>query len=182
MPHIHTEPGQHDHTASAYIIRYDKSDNSTPKLLVHMHKKFNRLLQPGGHVELNETPWEAIAHELVEETGYEFSQLRVMQPGVTRVTHLTNSHTKLHPYPLCHNTHQVTKDHSHTDTVYLFEAENLPRNAVGEGESQDLRWLTEEELSSSSEVTSGTRDIGLVAFSIIKHTHDWISLPTSHFS
>jgi 8-oxo-dGTP diphosphatase len=182
MPHIHNEPGQHDHTASAYIIRTDQLNGLTPKILVHLHKKFNRLLQPGGHVELNETPWEAIEHELLEEAGYEFSQLQILQPNVTRVLHMENRNTKLHPYPFCHNTHQVTDEHSHTDIGYLFTTNDLPKNAVGEGESQDLRWLTEEELRTSTEVTSGVRDIGLVAFDIIKHQHDWIPVPTSRFS
>ena len=31
MPHIHTEPGQHDHTASAYIFRTDFSE---PKVML----------------------------------------------------------------------------------------------------------------------------------------------------
>lgn len=36
MLHIHTQPGQHDHTVSAYIIRYI---NDEPYLLLHRHKK-----------------------------------------------------------------------------------------------------------------------------------------------
>jgi 8-oxo-dGTP pyrophosphatase MutT (NUDIX family) len=56
MPHIHTGPGEHDHTASAVIIR---NESDGPKVLLHLHKKLNRLLQPGGHVELHETPWQA---------------------------------------------------------------------------------------------------------------------------
>jgi len=182
MPHIHNEPGQHDHTASAYIIRLDKEDGLTPKLLVHQHKKYNRLLHPGGHVELTETPWAAIKHELEEETGYEFDQLQILQPNVTRVLSLSNSDTKLHPYPFCHNTHQVTEEHSHTDIVYLFLAEGLPRNAVGEGESQDLRWLTVEQLRTSNEVGSGVKDMGVVAFDIINDKHDWTPVPTDLFS
>lgn len=67
MPHIHTKPGQYDHTVTAYIVRTDGDD---PKVLLHMHRKLGMLLPPGGHVELDETPWAAMAHELTEESGY----------------------------------------------------------------------------------------------------------------
>ena len=53
MPHIHTEPGQHDHTVGAFIICLG---NNSPKILLHMHKKLNKLLPIGGHIELNEAP------------------------------------------------------------------------------------------------------------------------------
>ena len=67
MPHIHTEPDQHDMTVSAYIVR---TDSAEPLCLVHMHRKIGKLAQIGGHIELNETPWQSIAHELEEESGY----------------------------------------------------------------------------------------------------------------
>ena len=66
MAHIHTQPGQHDHTASAYIIR---TDLDTPRIMLHLHRKIGKYLQFGGHVELNETPWQAVVHELREESG-----------------------------------------------------------------------------------------------------------------
>ncbi len=53
MAHIHTQPGQHDHTASAYIFRVDFDE---PKLVLHLHRKINKYLQFGGHIELHETP------------------------------------------------------------------------------------------------------------------------------
>jgi len=61
MPHIHTMKNGHDFTTTAYIVRVDTLE---PKALVHMHKKLKRLLAVGGHVEMNESPWQAIAHKL----------------------------------------------------------------------------------------------------------------------
>lgn len=46
MAHIHTNPGEHDLTASAFIVR---DDFAKPRLMLHMHKKLGVLLQPGGH-------------------------------------------------------------------------------------------------------------------------------------
>ena len=51
MGHIHTDPGQHDLTVSAFIVR---ESDGRPLLLVHRHKSLALLLQPGGHVELDE--------------------------------------------------------------------------------------------------------------------------------
>ena len=49
MAHIHEKI---DFTASVYIVR----DN---RVLLHMHKKLNMWLPPGGHIELDEDPNQA---------------------------------------------------------------------------------------------------------------------------
>jgi len=49
MSHIHTQPGQHDMTVSAFIVRQVDGEW---KCLVHLHKKAGKLMQVGGHVEL----------------------------------------------------------------------------------------------------------------------------------
>lgn len=161
MPHIHTEPGQHDHTASAFIIR---TDTPEPVILFHMHKKLHKLLQPGGHVELNETPWQAVLHEIQEETGYELSQLDILQPQL-RLKSLSG--VTIHPIPLNQNTHLFKDgiDHFHTDITYAFISHQKPAGLPGEHESNDLRWLTAVQLRAldTSEVGESSRDIALYA-------------------
>src|ERR1035437_9256827 len=98
MAHIHTNPGEHDQTASAFIVRTDKAE---PELLLHVHKILGVLLQPGGHVELDENPWNAICHEIVEETGFDLGQLMILQPKL-RIDSIEGA--ILHPVPLVHNT------------------------------------------------------------------------------
>lgn len=140
MPHIHTEPNQHDLTVTAYILRLDSSE---PKALLHMHKKLNILLPVGGHVELDESPWQAISHELSEESGYQLSQLRVLQPR-SRINKMTK--VVQHPYPLSMNTHDIPGGHYHTDIEYGFVTTEEPSLNVEENESADLRWVTRTEL------------------------------------
>lgn len=146
MPHIHTSPNQHDHTATGYIIR---TDTPEPLALLHMHKKLGVLLPIGGHIELHETPWQAMAHELVEESGYTLDQLQILQPPhvLSRLTSVA-----MHPYPLVLNTHAITNDrfitgeHFHSDIAYGFTTAQDPVQAIGEGESADVRWLSAADL------------------------------------
>lgn len=179
MPHIHTGLGEHDQTTSAFIIRMI---DDVPHLLLHLHKKHGKLLQPGGHVELNETPWQAIAHELEEETGYNIQDLSILQPQ-DALTNLQGS--VLHPIPGSFNTHSIdgqTNTHYHTDLGFVFIATNPPANKPHEGESQDLRWMTlgDIEQLNSSEIYQDT--VELCRHSINVTLRDWTPIPAVSFT
>jgi len=140
MPHIHTAPNQHDMTVSAYIVRLDESE---PLGLVHMHRKHGKLLQIGGHIELDETPWQSLAHEIVEESGYDLTQLELLQPdeSIPDISGMV-----IHPVPFMVNTHKISDEHYHSDMAYAFVTNELPKGKPASGESQDLRWLSLDQL------------------------------------
>src|SRR5690606_36399805 len=96
--------------------------------------------------ELNENPCQAICHEITEETGYELSQLQILQPKV-RMKSLSGA--ILHPIPVCPNTHNfdAAGNHKHTDQGYGFVVDSEPHGAPQEGESTDIRWVNLDELS-----------------------------------
>ena len=146
MGHIHTEHGQHDLTTSAFIIRIGEDEE--PKLILHMHKKLNRWLQFGGHVELDENPWQAIAREIEEESGYTLDQLKFLQP-VTRIKKLE---ANVHPQPICVNTHVIQEGHYHTDLTYAFTTSVDPANPRREGESDEIRSFTMAELAQEDNI------------------------------
>ena len=139
MAHLHTQPGEHDLTVSAYIVRRDSQDE--PRLLLHRHRKLNKLMQIGGHVEVTETPWQALAHEIAEESGYQLHQLQVLQPPVKPLVDLPGTAT--HPLPVHVGTHpfQILQDHWHTDLAFAFVTDEAPQGLPRDGESQDLTWL-----------------------------------------
>lgn len=137
MSHIHTLPGQHDMTVSGYIVR--KDENGEWLCLIHLHRKLGVFMQIGGHIELDETPWHAIAHELAEESGYCLSELQILQPFAT----LPKLPVAIvHPLPLIMNTHHIMQGHYHSDQCYVFVAEAEPAHYPADGESQELEWLT----------------------------------------
>ena len=51
-------------TATGYVV----IDNS---ILLHFHPKVKMWLPPGGHIELNEDPNQAVIREVYEETSIE---------------------------------------------------------------------------------------------------------------
>ena len=144
-----------------------------------MHRTLYKLLPVGGHVELNETPWQAIAHELQEESGYTLNDLQILQPA-HRISNFKD--VTFHPYPVAMNTHAITPDHFHSDIDYAFVANALPDVSVAEGESTDLRWLTKEELGhiDSSLIFDNTKDV--YNFILDSALTNWYAVPAVEFS
>lgn len=176
MPHIHTEPGQHDHTAGGYIVRLDFDE---PKLILHRHLKLGTLLHFGGHIELNETPWQAVLHELREESGYAPEQLQVLQP-TERVKDLIG--VDQHPIPVAHITHELSPGHYHTDIQYAFVASGPPRHQPDDRESIDIMLLTRQELIElqDEKLPENIRQTGLFIFDTC--LSNWDRLPAVNFS
>ena len=176
MPHIHTQLDQHDFTASAMIIRM--IDNEPHALLI-LHKKYGKYLQPGGHVELHENPWQAIQHELFEETGYHANQLVIMQPpdAMLRI----KKGGVLHPHPMTVATHPIPDNHFHTDIMYLFFTEEDARDLPGDDESQDLIWVTNTQLQNMSDEESFADMREIFEYGFTTLLHSWQSLPVSTF-
>lgn len=176
MPHIHTQPDQHDMTVSAYIVR--RVDDEW-KCLVHYHKKMDVLMQIGGHIELNETPWQTMAHELAEESGYTLAELDIVQCTSDRIAETDNVS---HPTPFAMNTHLVGNEHFHSDTCYGFVAEAEPCTIVAEGESQDLRWLTLAELHEGVSRGDVLKDVAAIYDFLLAHIDTWVRVPAESFS
>jgi 8-oxo-dGTP pyrophosphatase MutT (NUDIX family) len=90
--------------------------------VLHLHKRLNMWLQPGGHIDAGETPAEGALREAREETG-----LDVVHPA----TGPWLLHLDVHPGP---------RGHTHLDLRYLMYAPDADP-APGADESQDVRWF-----------------------------------------
>lgn len=161
MPHIHTGYGQHDATSSAYIVLLEEGKDA--RLWLHRHKKLHKWLQFGGHIELAETPWQALVHEVQEESGYNLPQLKILQPK-NRLKWLSND--VLHPQFVAESTHVFPAAevlHYHTDRAYAFVTSQLPQNSVADGESQNIKAMTVAEINAldPSDIPSSTREIAV---------------------
>ena len=176
MPHIHTEPNQHDMTVSAYIVRLDTPE---PLCLVHMHRKIGKLMQIGGHIELNETPWQSIAHELEEESGYTLPELQVVQHTAERVVETDNVG---HPTPFSMNTHSVGNNHYHSDLCFGFVAHAAATKAMAEGESEDLRWLSLLQLDQAFKAGESVQDVYNIYTFLLSQLGSYALIDANDFS
>ncbi len=176
MPHIHTEPDQHDMTVSGFVVR---TDTAEPLCLVHMHRKIGKLMQIGGHIELNETPWQSMAHELAEESGYQLDEVKVVQHTADKV----DGHSAIiHPTPFLVNTHDVGNSHYHSDLCYGFVASAPARQSASEGESADLRWLTLAELDVAVAAGEALRDMTNMYRFLVEHLETYVQVEAGDFS
>ena len=138
MACIHTKPGQHDSVVNMFIVRI--GENQEPKILLHRHKKLNKLVCVGGHVELDETPWQAVLREICEETGYEISQLQVLQ-SAPNLKQNPNSNATYWPIPIAVQSHRYgNNNHFHDTLEYAFLTTELPNGEPDEGESREFWW------------------------------------------
>jgi len=175
VPHLHTNPGDHDLTVSAYVVRLD----GVPRVLVHRHRLLGMLLQCGGHVETSETPWAALAHELAEEAGYVLAELDVLQPRPAAVP-VTGA--VAHPVPFCFETHRLGRDHFHTDLAYALVATAEPSGGPDADESQDLRWVTLDELRALAAAGEALEDVAAVYAAILTDGRRWHRIPATAFA
>jgi 8-oxo-dGTP pyrophosphatase MutT (NUDIX family) len=92
-------------------------------VVLHLHKRLSMWLQPGGHIERGETPWDAALREAREETG-----LAVVAAGEpARLLHVD-----VHPGP---------RGHTHLDLRYRVISPPVAP-APPTGESPEVRWFS----------------------------------------
>jgi 8-oxo-dGTP pyrophosphatase MutT (NUDIX family) len=116
----HFMPGHF--TASCYIV------DDEGRLLLHHHRRLDRWLQMGGHVEAGESPDLAAMREGREESG--LADLAQLGDGIFDLD--------IHPIPAA----KGEPDHAHFDIRYLARTAS-PESAVADrAESHDLAWVT----------------------------------------
>lgn len=94
-------------------------------VLLHRHKRLGIWLQPGGHVDAGETPWDAARRETLEETGIDAAL------GGTDAAGPELAHVDVHPGP---------RGHTHLDLRYLLDGGAADPSPPA-GESQEVAWF-----------------------------------------
>jgi 8-oxo-dGTP pyrophosphatase MutT (NUDIX family) len=116
----HFAPGHF--TASCYVI------DDSGRLLLHHHRRLDRWLQMGGHVEGDESPERTALREGEEESG--LPDLALAVEGIFDLD--------IHGIPAG----KGEPDHDHYDVRYLARTASPDAIALDRAESNDLAWFT----------------------------------------
>src|ERR1051325_4809691 len=128
MAHIHYAI---DFTVAIFVVHEGKV------LLIH-HRKLDKWLPLGGHVELHEDPEQAALREAREESGFEVELLGERPPT-------TEPGTRALIAPRFLDIHRITDTHEHIGMIYW--ARPLRGNlTLSASEHHDIRWCSGTEL------------------------------------
>ena len=126
-------------TATGFVVNGDAT-------LLHWHHRVQCWLPPGGHVEPNEDPVEAVIREVKEETGFDVEVLPTQQlPEIPNLGQVLPPRTILveDVYD-----HKVGK-HQHIDMIYFCRLDG-PRPEAPDG----WIWFTQHDLETGRAVTT----------------------------
>lgn len=130
MPHIHE---LYDFVVAFYIVH-------NGKVLLVNHPKYNKWMAPGGHIELNENPEEALYREALEETGL---NVELITPKLT----LESNEANFMPTPDYIDVHDANPPHKHISLTYFVRSHT--DKFILSDEHTGMKWIGADELESS---------------------------------
>ena len=130
MPHIHEKI---DFTVAIFVVHQGKV------LLIH-HRKLDKWLPLGGHIELDEDPEQAARREAREESGFEVQLVGERPPT-------TEPGTRALIAPRFLDIHRISDTHEHIGMIYWARPKEGALKLAPE-EHHDIRWCSEAELES----------------------------------
>jgi len=128
MAHIHEKI---DFTVAIFVV------HDARILLIH-HRKLDRWLPLGGHIELDEDPEQAALREAKEESGLEVELLGERAPT-------TEPGTRALITPRFLDIHRITSTHEHVGMIYWARPKAGSVQLAHE-EHHDIRWTSIDEL------------------------------------
>jgi 8-oxo-dGTP pyrophosphatase MutT (NUDIX family) len=128
MPHIHDKI---DFTVAIFVVHEGR-------VLVIHHRKLDRWLPLGGHIELEEDPEQAALRETREESGLDVELLGERPPT-------TGPGTRALIGPRYLDIHRISDTHEHIGMIY-FARPKSGQVTLSQAEHHDIRWCTAEPL------------------------------------
>ena len=128
MAHIHEKI---DFTVAIFVVHQGR-------ILVIHHRKLERWLPLGGHIELDEDPEIAALREAKEESGLDVELLGERPPT-------TGPGTRALIAPRFLDIHRISDTHEHIGMIYWARPKGGAL-ALAEAEHRDIRWCSSAEL------------------------------------
>ncbi len=114
--------------------------------LVHWHEKVQEWLPPGGHIEPDEDPVQAVLREVKEETGLD---VRILP--TSELPEISNLEQVVPPYTVMIEDVYDNKvgKHQHIDLIYFSTPVNLPSSGDLPGVPEGWHWVDRDALVES---------------------------------
>ena len=129
MPHLHEKI---DFTVAIFVVQNGKV------LLVH-HRRLDKWLPLGGHIELDEDPEAAALREAREESGLGVELLGERPPT-------TSPGTRALIAPRFLDIHRITETHEHIGMIYWARPTDGALT-LARTEHHDIRWCSRDDLA-----------------------------------
>ena len=160
MPHIHTGNGEFDFTVCGFIVHEDKT-------LLIKHKSLPVWVPPSGHIELNQTPIDALYAEIAEEAGITREHLTLIDTHPYPANRRRGQGATELPLPFDFKVHPMSDTHGHINVSYILISDT---NHVepGPGESNTFKWFTLDELRSFTDTSDSVISLASYAIECIR--------------
>ncbi len=145
-------------TVSIFVVYKDK-------VLLHTHKKVNKILPLGGHIEVNELPEEACMREVKEESGLKVNLFDPLNCKLKKSCELAGERLLVNPIHTVLG--EIAPGHSHIDFVYYATAESF-ETAPNDGESKLLKWYNKNELKNEENIQENILIMAYEALDLLK--------------
>src|ERR1700677_266790 len=129
MAHIHEKI---DFTVAIFVVH-------DAKVLVIHHRKLDKWLPLGGHIELDEEPEQAAVRETKEERGLDAEVLAERPPT-------TSPGTRALIAPRFLDIHRISDTHEHIGMIYWARPKASSNAKLAAAEHHDIRWCSEADL------------------------------------
>ncbi len=133
MAHIHEKI---DFTVAIFIVH-------DGKILLIYHRKLDKWLPLGGHIELDEDPEQAALREAKEESGLDVELLGERPPT-------TSPGTRALIAPRFLDIHRISDTHEHIGLIYWARPRNSATVTLATEEHHDIRWCSAADLEKLS--------------------------------
>lgn len=145
-----------DFTVTAYIVYQDK-------VLLRHHEKYSMWLGPGGHIELDEGPEEAVVREAKEETGLDIEIISEPQKKFDDSSYDI-------AMPMVINRHFTDQTHEHIDFMYAArtDSDSVSPAEGEEANPESFRWFSQDELENFDQVSERVKYHALKAIQLSK--------------
>lgn len=141
-----------DHKKHFTVTGYTVNPTRTKILLVH-HKRLDKWLPAGGHLEENEIPHEAVMREVFEETGVRALPIieNEYDLGMKGETDTQIPRPFAMMYQIIPKSSK-DEEHIHLDMGYILEADEAAVLTAQAQEVHDVRWFTKADIAESDDV------------------------------